>query len=74
MPEQNLKHFRRIAVVTYRAEAGPFEVNHHIEELEELQDKIERGPSWNAIESIVVKLNPRRAIYPGDTVEAAAQR
>jgi hypothetical protein len=74
MPEQNLKQFRWIAVVTHRAEAGPVEINYHIEELEELHDKIERGPSWETIESIVVRLNPRRAIYPGDTLEKAARR
>jgi hypothetical protein len=31
------EHFRWIAVVTYRAEAGPIEIDHHFEELEELQ-------------------------------------
>jgi len=36
-------HFRWVAVVTYRAEAGPIEIDHHFEELEELQGIIERG-------------------------------
>jgi hypothetical protein len=67
-------HFRWLAVVTYRAEVGPVEVDHHLEELEELQDLIERGPDWNTIISIVVTLNPERAVYPGDTVEAAGRR
>lgn len=31
----------------------------------------ERGPDWSTIETIVVGLNPKRAVYPGDTVEAA---
>lgn len=68
------EHFRWIAVVTYRAEAGPIEVDHHFEELEELQGIIERGPDWNTIETIVIRLNPNRTSYPGDTIEAAERR
>jgi hypothetical protein len=68
------EHFRWVAVVTYRAEAGPIEIDHHFEELEELQGIIERGPDWNTIISIVVTLNPERATYPGDTIEAAERR
>jgi hypothetical protein len=68
------EHFRWLAVVTYRAEAGPIEVDHCFEELEELQGIIERGPDWNTIVSIVVTLNPERAVYPGDTIEAAERR
>jgi hypothetical protein len=68
------EHLRWIAVVTYRSESGPIEVDHHFEELEELHTLIERGPDWNTIVSIVVTLNPERAQYPGDTVEAAERR
>jgi hypothetical protein len=35
---------------------------------------IERGPDWNTIDTIVVRLNPNRTNYPDDTVEAAEQR
>jgi hypothetical protein len=42
--ESEPEHFRWVAVVTYRAEAGPIEIDHHFEELEELQGIIERGP------------------------------
>jgi hypothetical protein len=73
-PEPEIEHFRWVAVVTYRGEAGPIEVDHHFEELEELSVIIERGPDWNTIVSIVVTLNPERATYPDDTVEAAEQR
>jgi hypothetical protein len=45
-----MQHSRWVAIVAYRAESGPIEVDHH---LEELQDLIERGrtgirlkPSW----------------------------
>jgi hypothetical protein len=71
---EELEHLRWIAVVTYRSESGPIEVDHHFEELEELHTLIERGPDWNTIVSIVVTLNPERAQYPGDTVEAAERR
>jgi hypothetical protein len=69
-----MEHLRWIAVVTYRAKAGPIEVDHHFEDLKELQRLIERGPDWNTIVSIVVTLNPRRIVYPDDTVEAAERR
>lgn len=38
------------AVVHYRSDSGLVEVPHDIEELAELQDLVERGPDWNAIE------------------------
>jgi hypothetical protein len=66
--------FRWLARVTYRGELGPIEVDHHFEELKELHDLIERGPDWNTIEDIVIRLNPRRTSYPGDTVEKAEER
>jgi hypothetical protein len=59
-----MEHLRWVAVVTYRSESGPIEVDHHFEELEELSRLIERGPDWNTIVSIVVTLNPERATYP----------
>ena len=68
------EHLRWIAVVTYRSESGPIEVDHHFEELEELHTLVERGPDWNTIVSIVVTLNPERATYPDGTIEAAEQR
>ena len=73
-PEVEIEHLRWIAVVTYRAEAGPIEVDHHFEELEDLERLIERGPDWNTIVSIVVTLKPERGTYPGDTIEAAERR
>jgi hypothetical protein len=69
-----MEHFRWIAVVTYRTKTGMTGVDHAFEELAELDHLIERGPDWNTIETIVVRLNPKRAVYPDDTVEAAAQR
>jgi hypothetical protein len=66
--------FRWLAVVTYRSESGPIHVDHHFQELEELHDLIERGPDWNTIENIVIRLNPRRTSYPGDTVGKPEER
>jgi hypothetical protein len=58
------KDFRWIATASYRSsELGPMEVEYHLEELEALSGLIERGPDWNTIEQIVVRLNPRRATY-----------
>ncbi len=66
--------FRWVATVTYRSKKGPIDVDHCFEELADLHSLIERGPDWNTIEEIFVRLNPRRAAYPDDTVEKAADR
>lgn len=68
-----MDHARWIATVTYRTDNGPSDVDHHIEELEELHDLIERGPDWNAILKIEIVLNPKRRLY-SDTVEQSATR
>lgn len=44
------------ATVVYLSEAGSIDVEHHIEELVELQDLVERGPDWNAIDKIEIVL------------------
>lgn len=66
-PETTL--VRWIARVIYRTESGLVDVQHDMEELEELQDHVERGPHWDAIEKIEI----RRAIPSGEliTVEEA---
>lgn len=60
--------------MTYRSERGPIEVDHHFEEIADLDALIERGSDWNTIEDIVIRLSPRRAAHRGDTVEKAAER
>lgn len=58
------------AVITYRTERGPdLDVTHDLEEIEELQSLVERGPDWNAIIKIEVTL--ARIGTPGQTVEWA---
>lgn len=68
------EHLRWVAVVSYRSESGPIEVDHLFEELSELHNLIERGPDWNTIIEIKITLNPHRVTYPDDTVERAAER
>jgi hypothetical protein len=44
--------------VTYRGgDAGPIVVEYDIEELFEIHDLIERGPDWNTVMNINIKLN-----------------
>lgn len=45
------------ATIYYRSETGGVDVDHDIEEIEELHDIVERGPDWNAIDKIVVTLS-----------------
>lgn len=47
---------RWIADVTYASAAGDVDIRHHIEELDELQGLVERGPDWNCIKDIRVTL------------------
>jgi hypothetical protein len=49
------EHFRWLARVTYRSQSGPVGVDHHLEELAELYDIVERGPAWSTIERIEVR-------------------
>lgn len=59
------------AVVTYRSEHGPVDVEHWLRELHELHDLVEAGPHWDTIEGISVeRANP---LEPGLTVEKAAE-
>jgi hypothetical protein len=62
-------HCRWIVVATYCAAAGPYEVEFHIEELEDLHVLIERGPHFDCVVEIRIVINPKRVNYPGLTVE-----
>ena len=60
---------RWIATVHYRTESGLVDVEHDLEELEELQDLVERGPNWDAIDRIdIVRADGRERAL---TVEEA---
>lgn len=58
------------ATVLYRTESGICDVHHDIEELEELQDLIERGPNWDTIESITIVKSQKTIL----TVEEATKQ
>lgn len=45
------------ATVYYRSENGLLDIEHGIEEIDELHDIVERGPDWNTIEQIVITLD-----------------
>ena len=61
---------RWIATIYYRANAGLVDVEHAIEELHELADLVERGPHWDCIDHIEIRLS-RPAQNPGLAVEQA---
>ena len=68
-----MSHFRWIATVKYRTDTGITEVDHQFEEMFDLHNLIEQGPSWDCIESIQVEPNPRRRAYD-DTVDKSLRR
>lgn len=50
-------HKRWRVIATYDSKHGGVDVEHFIEELEELQGIIERGPNWYALKHIAIFLN-----------------
>jgi hypothetical protein len=60
------------ATIFYRSENGLVDVEHALEELDELQDIVERGPDWNTIQGIIIELD--RTSEPGLTIEQAARQ
>ncbi|MER9768900.1 hypothetical protein NKJ09_22880 [Mesorhizobium sp. M0189] len=57
------------AVVTYRSEEGKKNVEHFLEELDDLAGLIEQGPDWNTIVACVVTLNRDSSPIPRLTIE-----
>lgn len=47
------------AVVYYKATNGLLDIEHPLEELDELQDLVERSPDWNCIDHITITLDRR---------------
>jgi hypothetical protein len=54
---------RWIVTVIYRSDQGELDNVFLIEELDELQSIVERGPDWNTLDRIEIRLNPRRQNY-----------
>ena len=67
MNEQSRWH----ATIYYRSETGGVDVDHDIEEIEDLHDIVERGPDWHAIDKIVITL--ARPVAEPMTIEQAAE-
>jgi len=65
------KFVRWIATVYYRTDNGLIDVQHDIEELEEIQELVECGPDWNTIERVDIVLSDKR--YASLTVEQSEQ-
>lgn len=51
-----MKH-RWKAVIVYRTENGPVDVDHLFNEISELDEIIERGPHWDCLISCTITLN-----------------
>jgi hypothetical protein len=45
------------AVAWYRTDAGLLDVEHHLDEIEELSEIVERGPSFGALEKVEIFYN-----------------
>jgi hypothetical protein len=52
---------RWVATIYYRSDKGMIDVEYVFEELEELQGLVERGPDWNTIDKIEVRLARKTA-------------
>ena len=59
MKDEAPDELRWHAVITFSGDAGPYDVIHDFEELEELHDIVERGPDWHSILSIKIELARR---------------
>jgi hypothetical protein len=53
-PEVTTARWR--VVIYYRSDNGLIDVEHAVEELEQVQELAERGPDWNAIDRIEITL------------------
>ncbi len=54
-------------IIFYRSDNGLIDVEYGVQELSEIEPIVERGPDWNTIERIEIKLN--MVAYAGLTLE-----
>lgn len=60
------------AIIHYRTDHGPIDVEHDIAELMDIHDIVERGPHWDCVEKIeIVRINHNTSASL--TVEQAEQ-
>lgn len=62
---------RWIATVFYRFNSGIVDVQHDLEEIEDLQDLVEKGPHWDTIDHIHIVRSDKA--YAELTVEQAEE-
>lgn len=60
---------RWIATVHYATDNGIVDVQHDLDEIEDLHDLVERGPHWDTIDRIVIVRGKK--LVEGLTVEKA---
>jgi hypothetical protein len=68
----DLEDFRWIVTAYYRGDLGVIDIEHHVDELGEIEALIERGPDWNCLDRIEIRLNPKCRSHDL-TVEGAAR-
>lgn len=66
--------YRWIVTATYNSSVhGHIEIEHHVDEIQDVHQLIENGPDWNTLVDIKIVLNPKiRSNY--STIEEAAAR
>jgi hypothetical protein len=67
-----MPHARWLVTIHFRVNDGILLVDHAVEEIEDLQDIVERGPDWNTIDKIEIVL--AEPYQPTLTVEEAAKQ
>lgn len=65
---------RWAVAIVYQGDAGPIDVHHAVEELEEIADLVERGPDWNALVEIRITLQRTTGRLTLEQAEAEERR
>jgi hypothetical protein len=60
---------RWAVTLVYRTDHGDVDVEHQVEELEDIATLVERGPHWDSLVEGTFRINPKRSTSPGLTVE-----
>lgn len=58
------------ATIFYRTDAGILDVEHDLEELEDIHDRVEAGPHWDTVDRIIIVRGEK--LIADLTVEKAA--
>lgn len=71
VPLAQRRPVRWVATCFYRSAEGVIDVDHGFDEIEDLQQIIERGPDWRTLDRIEIRL--RQNSSPGLTIEQAKE-